>query len=106
MLKFDMDKDSISKLLFSFSFPAIFGMLISALYMIVDGIFVGRGVGPDGLAAINIAYPVIMLGTSSAMMFGIGGSTIISVIQGSGGDKKEAGKYRWIQAISAIDCPV
>ncbi|WP_172807258.1 MATE family efflux transporter [Endozoicomonas ascidiicola] len=93
MMKIDLDKDPVGKLLFNYSFPAITGMLISALYMIVDGIFVGQFVGPDGLAAINIAYPIIMLGTSASMMFGIGGSTVISVIRGQGNHTTEAGKY-------------
>ena len=93
MTKFDLDKDPISKLLFNFSFPAIMGMLISAFYMVVDGLFVGHGVGPDGLGSVNIAYPVIMLGTSASMMFGIGGSTIISVLKGSSGSQKEIGQY-------------
>ena len=89
----DMEKDSIKKLLFNFSAPAISGMLISALYMLIDGIFVGKGVGPEGLGAINIAYPVILLGVSLSMMFGIGGSTAISVLNGRGADSRETGKY-------------
>lgn len=89
----DMENDSIKELLLKFSAPAISGMLISALYMLVDGVFIGKGVGPDGLGAINIAYPVILLGTSLSMMFGIGGSTAISVLKGQRSDPEETGKY-------------
>ncbi|MEG0069443.1 MAG: MATE family efflux transporter [Cetobacterium sp.] len=91
-LKFDLEKDSISKLFFNFSFPAVVGMLISAFYVIVDGIFIGRGIGGEGLAAINIAYPVITLAISLSLMFGIGGATVISIKQAEG-DIFEVNKY-------------
>ncbi|WP_442878053.1 MATE family efflux transporter [Cetobacterium sp.] len=91
-MKFDLEKDSISKLFFNFSFPAVVGMLISAFYVIVDGIFIGRGIGGEGLAAINIAYPVITLAISLSLMFGIGGATVISIKQAEG-DIFEVNKY-------------
>ncbi|WP_410207499.1 MATE family efflux transporter [Fusobacterium sp.] len=74
-----LGKDSIGKLFFAFSVPAVTGMLVTAFYSIVDGIFIGRGVGADGLAAINIGYPIINFGAALSLMFGIGGSTIISL---------------------------
>lgn len=91
-MKFDLETDSINKLLLNFSLPAIGGMLIGALYIIVDGIFIGKGIGASGIAAINIAYPVITLGVALSMMFGIGGSTVISILQGQGKGNK-AGNY-------------
>ncbi len=91
-MKFDLERDSINRLLFNFSFPAVTGMLISALYVIIDGIFIGKGMGGRGLAAINLAYPVITLGVALSLMFGVGGATVISVLQGEG-RRDEAGKY-------------
>lgn len=91
-MKFNLEKDPINKLIFNFSFPAVTGMLISALYVIIDGIFIGKGMGGRGLAAINIAYPVITLGVALSLMFGVGGATVISVLQGEG-KKEEASKY-------------
>lgn len=72
-------KDSVGKLFFAFSIPAVTGMLVTAFYAIIDRIFIGRGVGADGLAAINIGYPVINLGAALSLMVGIGGSTLISL---------------------------
>ncbi len=91
-MKFDLERDSINRLLFNFSFPAVTGMLISALYVIIDGIFIGKGMGGRGLAAINLAYPVITLGVALSLMFGVGGATVISVLQGEG-RRDEAGRY-------------
>lgn len=74
-----LGKESVGKLFFHFSVPAVTGMLVTAFYAIVDGIFIGRGVGADGLAAINIGYPIINLGAALSLMFGIGGATLISL---------------------------
>ena len=74
-----LGKDSIGRLFFAFSLPAVTGMLVTAFYAIVDGIFIGQGVGADGLAAINIGYPIINFAAALSLMFGIGGSTLISL---------------------------
>lgn len=80
MLKaIDLKKDSIIKLFFNFSIPSVTGMMVTALYAIVDGIFIGRGVGANGLAAVNIAYPVINLGTAISLLIGTGGATLMSL---------------------------
>lgn len=91
-MKLDMERESVNSLLFRFSLPAVGGMIVSALYVIIDGIFIGKGIGSEGLAAINIAYPVITLGIAISLMLGVGGATVISVLQGQG-EKKEAGRY-------------
>ncbi len=75
----DLKKDSVTKLFFNFSIPAVTGMMVNALYAIVDGIFIGQGVGADGLAAVNIAYPVINLGIAISLLIGTGGATLMSL---------------------------
>ena len=74
-----LGKDSIIKLFLNFSIPAVTGMIVTALYAIVDGAFVGRGVGAEGLAALNLGYPIINFGAALSLMFGIGGATLISL---------------------------
>jgi hypothetical protein len=49
----------IGKLLFDFSIPAIVGMLVNAIYNIVDRIYVGQGVDPLGIAGITTAMPLM-----------------------------------------------
>lgn len=77
--KIDLRKDSIFKLFLCFSIPSVTGMLINALYAIVDGIFIGRFVGADALAAITIGYPIINLGVALSFLFGMGGATVMSL---------------------------
>lgn len=71
----------ISTLLFYFSVPAILGMLINALYNVVDRIFIGNAahVGKSGLAGLTISFPIMIILLSIGILFGIGGSTLYSI---------------------------
>ena len=53
--------EKIYKLLFKFGTPSIISMLVGALYNIVDQIFIGQGVGINGNAATNVAFPLITI---------------------------------------------
>ena len=64
-----LGKDSITKLFLNFSIPAVTGMIVTALYAIVDGVFVGRGVGAEGLAALNLGYPIINFGFQPQVLY-------------------------------------
>ena len=55
------------------------GMVFSAVFVITDGIFVGRGIGSDALASVNIVAPLFTLGTGLGLMFGMGGSVVASI---------------------------
>jgi len=79
-----LGKEQIPRLLFNLSFPATVGLLVMALYNIVDAIYIGWGVGPMGVAALSIAFPVQMLVTALGAAVGIGGGSAISRRLGSG----------------------
>ena len=81
-----------SKLLVNFAIPCIISMLVTALYNIVDQIFIGQGVGMLGNAATNIAFPLSTTCTAISLLIGIGGATNFSLKLGEG-DKKESGGY-------------
>ena len=57
--RLDFRNMSVGKLFTRQLFPALLGMVASALYVVADGIFVGRGVGSDAIAAVNINNPVM-----------------------------------------------
>lgn len=75
----DLGKDPIPRLLLTFAVPAIVGLLINALYNIVDRIFVGNGVGALGLAGIAVSFPSFVIMMAFAMMVGVGGSVSFSI---------------------------
>lgn len=68
--------------------PSVCASMVTGLYFVVDGIFVGRGIGSSGLGAINLAVPFICILTAVAMMIAMGGATITSIFIGQGNDKK------------------
>ena len=63
----------------SLFFPTLVGMIFNSALTVIDGIFVGRGVGTEGIAAVNIVAPVFMVITGIGLMFGIGASVIASI---------------------------
>ncbi|MDR2468097.1 MAG: MATE family efflux transporter [Spirochaetaceae bacterium] len=71
--------DSIGKLLLQFSIPAITGMVLNALYNVVDRIFVGRGVGEMALGGLSLVAPLMTVTMAFSMLFGIGAANIISM---------------------------
>lgn len=78
----------VGGLIGKFAIPAIISMLVSALYNIVDQIFIGQGVGMLGNAATNIAFPVTTIATALALLLGIGGASNYNLEMGAGREKK------------------
>ena len=79
--------ERIGKLMAKFSIPAIISMLVSSLYNIVDQIFIGQGVGMLGNAATNIAFPVSIICTATALLLGIGSASNFNLEMGAGREK-------------------
>jgi len=79
-----IEKKGIGKTLFKYAFPSILSMWIFALYSIVDGIFVGKGVGSKALAAVNLSMPFLNFSFAISIMISIGASTLISSYLGKG----------------------
>jgi putative MATE family efflux protein len=67
-----------------FSIPAIAGMLVNALYNIVDRVFVGRGVNEAALGGIALSMPLMNIALALAMLFGAGAANMISMRLGQG----------------------
>ncbi|MBU2646851.1 MATE family efflux transporter [bacterium] len=74
-----MGQQGILRLLIRFSVPAVFGMMVQALYNVVDRIYIGRSVGSLGIAATTVAMPIMMIGFGFALMVGIGGNALVSI---------------------------
>jgi Na+-driven multidrug efflux pump len=64
--------------------PAVASMLFMAFYHIADAIMVGRSLGPEALASVNILYPIMAFFIGLAAMIGVGGNARVAVLQGSG----------------------
>lgn len=84
-----LGQEKISTLLLRFSVPAIVGMLVQALYNVVDRIFVGNGVGALGIAGLTLVFPVMLVQMAFSMLIGLGATSLISIRLGEG-RKEEA----------------
>ncbi|MDD4159522.1 MAG: MATE family efflux transporter [Synergistaceae bacterium] len=78
----------MSLLFCGFVIPALTSQLLSGVYTIVDGFFVGMGAGDAGLAAVGIAYPFTVFATAAGAGIGIGGGALISMSRGRGRGKQ------------------
>lgn len=87
-----LGEEKIPSLLWKLSLPATIGMLVNALYNVVDTIFIGYGVGPLAIGGLTIAFPIQMLIMALAQMIGIGAASAISRSLGAG-DKEKADYY-------------
>ncbi|MEZ9823133.1 MATE family efflux transporter [Shewanella sp. 10N.286.45.A1] len=75
---------SIKKTFWRYTLPAIAAMLVNGLYLIVDGIFIGHYIGFEGLAAINMAWPVLYFVVGFGIMVGMGSGSLLSIQRGKG----------------------
>lgn len=85
-------EDGIPKLFFKYLFNAIAGALTLAAYVLADTVFIGWGVGADGLASLSISIPFYSFCVAAGLLFGIGGATASSVCKGEG-DLEKANRY-------------
>lgn len=84
MASIDLRSDPIPSSFFYYLLPAVSGMLVKSLYVLVDSIMVGRGVGADALAALSLTVPFFALFLALALMIGVGGSALMSTQFGRG----------------------
>ncbi len=83
-----LKKKSIPKQLLVFVGPAVLGLMVNALYNIVDRIFVGQFVGAKGLAAVTMVFPVSLLQFGFVLLFGSGTGVLIAKYLGESNAEK------------------
>lgn len=74
----------IRKVFLQYFIPSLLGMMLMSVNILIDGIFVGNGVGAEGLAGVNLAVPVFSLIFCVSLWTGIGGATVFSIHIGKG----------------------
>lgn len=84
------------KSLCRYIFPAMGGLFATYLYNVVDGIFVGQGVGASALGAVNIGVPFITFAVAIAAMFPMGGGTVVAIRMGR--EDKEGANHAFMTA--------
>ena len=92
MEKLNLLKDKESKVFFHYLIPAICSTLVTSVYLLVDTLIIGQGVGALGISALNIFMPFFLLFNGIGLLFGIGSGILISSEDGMG-NKKKANQY-------------
>ena len=98
----DFGSMNISLLFRKLLVPTVLGMVFSAIFVITDGIFVGKGIGSDALAAVNITAPLFMITTGIGLMFGVGASVVASIHLSQGKQKVANINITQALAVSAL----
>lgn len=83
-----------TKLVFRCAIPSMVTMVFGALYQIADGLFVGRFIGENALAAVNIVMPVIMMAFAFSNMVATGASVRIAILLGEKNKRKQPMYFR------------
>lgn len=83
-----LQSQSAAKSFYQYFIPTFLGMMLMSVNIVVDGIFVGHGVGSVALASVNIAVPVYSIIISISLLIGVGGGTLYSNAMGEGNTQK------------------
>lgn len=78
----ELASEPVGRLLWRYSLPAVVGMLVMALYNVIDRIFIGQWVGPDAIAGLAITFPVMNITTAIGVLIGVGASARTSIALG------------------------
>ncbi|MDD2957709.1 MAG: MATE family efflux transporter [Lachnospiraceae bacterium] len=78
----------VKKVFFYLTIPSILSMVFSSVYMMADGIFVGRFIGSQALAAVNLVMPIMMIVLALPNMIAVGSSVKVSTALGEGNIEK------------------
>lgn len=89
------------KLFFHYLIPSICGTLVTSIYILADTIIIGKGIGVDAMAALNIVLPVFSLFFGIGLLFGVGGSVLMSVCRGQN-DYEGGHTYFSMAALSTL----
>ncbi|SFD45331.1 putative efflux protein, MATE family [Lentibacillus persicus] len=89
---------SVTKSFFQYLFPTLIGMMLMSANIVIDGIFVGNGVGSIALASVNIAVPVWSILISVSLLIGVGGGTLYSITTG----ERDTGRAKQVFSISMV----
>ena len=86
----------MTKKFLGYAIPSALAMFVSSLYTIIDGIFVGQGVGDNALAAVTIVMPLTIMLFGIATMFAVGGGALVSKNFGAEKDYEGINVFRQV----------
>ncbi len=99
-----LTKDPVSKIFFRYLIPSIMGTMVTSIYVLADTIIIGKGIGIDAMAALNIILPLFNIFFGNGLLFGVGGSVLMSIARGRGDTKLGECYFTLATLLNAITC--
>jgi putative MATE family efflux protein len=84
MSTLDLGTAPLGRLCLRYVTPTVAAMLVTGVYVTIDGIFIGHILGQDGLAGMMLAYPICAVLYAVGALIGMGASARVSFLQGKG----------------------
>ena len=102
MKQIDLLHDPVRKVFINYLIPSVSATMVTSIYILADTMMIGRGVGANGLAALNILLPMYSTFYGFGMMCGIGGSVLFGFSRGKGEEKEARGYFTTALLLAAI----
>lgn len=96
--------ESISKLFFRYLIPSIMGTMVTSIYVLADTIIIGKGIGIDAMAALNIVLPLFNIFFGNGLLFGVGGSVLMAIARGRGDEKAGECYFTVASILNLVTC--
>ena len=101
MEQLNLLKDNERRVFFHYLIPSICSTLVNSIYILVDTLIIGQGVGAEGISALNIFLPFFAIYNAIGLMFGLGGGILISIEEGIG-NKEKSDKFFVASLMSVV----
>ncbi|SAK43661.1 Multidrug export protein MepA [Caballeronia glebae] len=89
----------------NYAVPTVLAAWVYCVHSVISGIFIGRHVGPDALAALNLLVPLLYLPYAFSVMIGVGGSTLVSRLLGERRERDAAEAFTqalWLLGLCGV----
>lgn len=96
--------EPVSKIFFRYLLPAIMGTMVTSIYVLADTIIIGKGIGIDAMAALNIVLPLFNIFFGNGLLFGVGGSVLMSIARGRGDVKAGQCYFTVATLLNVVTC--
>ena len=104
MLTNTLTTEPVRKLFFRYLIPSICGTMVTSIYVLADTIIIGKGIGIDAMAALNIILPLFNIFFGTGLLFGVGGSVLMSIARGKGDTQTGNCYFSVAVLLNAITC--
>lgn len=98
----ELEAGTLRRTFFKFVIPSVLSQWVYALYTMVDGMFVAKGVGPEALTAVNLSTPFLQMLFALSLLFAAGTSTVAAIFMGEGKNRRAAEVFSQNVAVQIV----